>query len=399
MQKVLGFGSGYVSDLLERYKTPASFRRAVETNDSYVARFAARAAKVSDAECLSILNDCNESGISIITYASKEFPNMLREIQNPPLLLFCKGDISFLNDIPCVAVIGPRKATPAGIKAAFVLCERLVLAGFGIISGGAKGIDAAAHVGAVSLCGKTAYILGCGHLTKYHPENDEMKDEILKNGGCILSEFPPNYPVRDYNFRPRNRIITGLSLGVIIPEAPEQSGALISASHAASQGRDVFVVPAKDIDDAHAGSQALINDGATPLISANQIIDEYTHRFGHKLNAKKAFNELADDLISKSWHYNSEALLKNKPKQNNNKTSRILELPSKPRVVEKKTKDLSGLSSNARALYSAIDKDLFSPDTIEISEELQGDAMFLALFELERAGLIESAPSGMYRRI
>jgi len=210
----------------------------------------------------------------ILTQASPEYPDLLRHIHNPPRKIFYRGDIEIFNKIS-VAFVGTRKFTPYGELVVDALISDLSLCDIVIVSGLARGIDTLAHKAAMKYGLKTAAILGTGVNNIYPSENEELAEEIITKGGCVLSEYPDNAQVKAYHFPQRNRIIAGLSVATVVVEAPEKSGALITAKVAIEEGRDVFAVPG-DIDRPQSlGCNNLIKSSeAKPALSGTDIIAE-----------------------------------------------------------------------------------------------------------------------------
>ena len=190
-----------------------------------------------------ILIDSSESkGIQTITPACKAYPQRLYQIDNPPCMLYVKGILPNLDEQPALAVVGTRNATTTGKQITYDLSMQLAQAGMVIVSGGAKGIDTAAHQGALQGNGSSVCVLGCGIEYPYLMENEAMRRSIAEHG-AIISEFPITKPAFKHHFPIRNRIISGLSVGVLVVEAAERSGSLITARTALEQNRDVFAVP------------------------------------------------------------------------------------------------------------------------------------------------------------
>lgn len=215
---------------------------------------------------------CRENNISILPESHTDYPQMLREIHDPPGVLFTLGKL-LPQDSLSVAIVGTRHATQYGIQQAERLGSGLARAGFTVVSGLARGIDSAAHRGAMSAGGRTIAVLGSGVLDVYPPENKDLADEI-KNHGAVISEAAPHMPPMSGMFPQRNRIITGISLGVIVVEAAERSGAILSAQHATEQGREVFAVPGRVDSRASHGCHRLIRDGAKLVESVDDILEE-----------------------------------------------------------------------------------------------------------------------------
>lgn len=201
------------------------------------------------------------------------YPRILKEIPDPPPRLFVIGRIP-PNDEPAIAIVGTRKASENGIRTAKEFAKELSSKGIVIVSGLAMGIDTAAHEGALSGGGKTVAILGNGLNKMYPAQNENLAKKIIENDGAIISEYEQGMPSLKQNFIQRNRIISGISLAVVVIEAPLKSGALSTAGFAASQGREVFVVPGQINHPNYKGSHALIRDGARLVTSPQEIIED-----------------------------------------------------------------------------------------------------------------------------
>ena len=218
------------------------------------------------------LDLCREHRIELLVESMAEYPDRLREIPDPPGVLFLRGALAPQDGL-AVAIVGTRHATHYGLAQADRLAGGLARAGYTIISGLARGIDAAAHRGALKAGGRTVAVLGSGVLNVYPPEHLELAHEIGQRG-AVISENPPRSPPLAGAFPQRNRIITGLALGVIVVEASERSGALISARHAMEQGREVFAVPGRVDSRTSRGCHRLIRDGAKLVESVDDVLEE-----------------------------------------------------------------------------------------------------------------------------
>jgi DNA processing protein len=224
----------------------------------------AEAARRADA----VREGCERLGIAILPWGKNDYPPALREIPGAPLVLYRAGKAWPGGE--AVAVVGSRAPTGPGREFARILSGELAAAGWTVVSGMARGIDAAAHKGALHAGGTTVAVLGCGVDVPYPRENADLRDEILEKG-TIFSEYPPGSLPLSHRFPERNRIVSGLSRGVIVAEAPERSGALITARLALEQGRDVMVVPGNPWFPHTAGSNRLLREGATPVCSVADV--------------------------------------------------------------------------------------------------------------------------------
>lgn len=213
-----------------------------------------------------------KKGISFLNYGHPEYPEMLKHIFDPPPGLFIRGRITE-DDSRAVAVVGSRKATRYGITMAAKLAGDLAAAGVTVISGMARGIDTAAHRGALAAGGRTIAVLGCGPDVAYPSENAGLMEEIA-GSGALISEFPPGMRPEAWHFPVRNRIISGLSRGVAVVEAASRSGALITADFALDQGRDVMAVPGNVTSELSRGPNRLIRQGAKPVECAGDILED-----------------------------------------------------------------------------------------------------------------------------
>ena len=234
-----------------------------------------------------ILADCQRLGIRILTIQDAEYPSRLKNIYDPPCLLYIKGRLPAFDETVAVAVVGTRDCTPYGIQCAEKLSYGLTNGGAVVVSGLAKGIDAAASRGALRAGGMTAAVLGNG-LDVYYPAESRYLYEDVAAAGALISEYPPGTEPAKQHFPARNRIISGLCLATLVVEAPEKSGALITAETANEQGRDVFAVPGPIDAPASVGCNRLIRDGAGLVSDAWDILQEYEARFPEKLREHEA---------------------------------------------------------------------------------------------------------------
>ena len=218
------------------------------------------------------LDYCRANGINLLLQTDQDYPRLLREIHDPPGVLFSKGELAPQDGL-AIGIVGTRHATRYGLQQAGRLAGGLARAGLTIVSGLARGIDGAAHRGALEAGGRTIAVLGGGLSQIYPPEHMELAHEITA-AGALLSEAPPRFEPLAGMFPQRNRLISGLSLGVIIVEAPSRSGALITARHANEQGREVFAVPGPVDSHNSRGCHRLIRDGAKLVESIDDVLEE-----------------------------------------------------------------------------------------------------------------------------
>lgn len=226
------------------------------------------------SEAQKIMDQCIQKDIQICTYHDGCYPFRLKNIADPPLVLYYRGRLTALDSCPCIGVVGTRKCSVYGITAARRMGYQIVRCGGMVVSGLAAGIDSAAMQGALTAGGNVIGVLGCGIDVVYPANNKSLYLDTERNG-CLISEFPPETPPYKSNFPRRNRIISGVSNGVLVVEAPEGSGSLITARRALDQGRDVFVVPGNIDVPSFQGSNALLREGAIAVSSGWDVVSEY----------------------------------------------------------------------------------------------------------------------------
>ena len=235
-----------------------------------------------------VLADCAKAGLQVLTYDSPLYPNRLKAIYDPPIVLYYRGTLPDFDKLPTVAVVGTRHPSVYGRQAAKRLGGEIAGAGGLVVSGLAEGIDGAAMEAALSVGSPAVGVLGCGADVVY-PRKHKALFQETERLGCILSEYAPGSPPIGWHFPRRNRIISGLSCGVVVVEAPERSGSLLTAKHALEQGRDVFVVPGNVDMESFRGSNRLLRSGAIAVSSGRDVMEEYDLLYPEKLLPKQAF--------------------------------------------------------------------------------------------------------------
>lgn len=226
-----------------------------------------------------LCNICIRKDIRLLTILDKAYPSRLRSIDDPPVVLFYKGVLPAFEQMPAIGVVGTRKATAYGMNTARLFGQQLSESGGLVVSGGAAGVDTMALQGALNAGGQTVAVLGCGVDVVYPRTNRRLFSQIQERG-CLLSEYLPGSQPKPWHFPERNRIISGISNGVLVIEAPERSGALITARNALEQGRDVFVVPGNIDMPTCVGSNGLLSDGAMAVRSGWDVLREYAPQYG-----------------------------------------------------------------------------------------------------------------------
>ena len=287
-----GVGPVRVRALLERFGEPQAILSAsrgelmrVDGVGEEVARCITswRESIDLDAELARI----EKSGVRVVMRDDAEYPKNLREIYDPPLVLYVKGALRE-NERMAIAIVGSRRTTLYGQEMSRKLAYQLARLGVTVVSGLARGIDTAAHKGALQAKGRTVAVIGCGIDVVYPPENKKLADEIVEKGGAVVTEFPFGVKPDRQNFPMRNRIISGWSLGVVVVEANLKSGALITAAQAAEQGRQVFAVPGRADSILSRGANKLIKDGAKLTEDVEDVLTEFEYLLPRKPESAEA---------------------------------------------------------------------------------------------------------------
>lgn len=279
-------GSVKILRLIEKLKTPLNVYEADKASYEDVEGITAAELKTLADKDLDraqrTIDRCLKQGFDIMTIDEVRYPERLINIYAPPIVLYIAGKLPDIDDEICIAMVGTRNCSVSGLLTAEKLSCALAQEGAVIISGMAKGIDSAAHKGALKGNGKTVAVLGCGLDIIYPPENKELMKYII-SCGAVISEYEPGREPFASNFPQRNRIISGLSLGTCVVEAGEKSGALITSSIALEQGRDVFAIPGNIESPTSIGCNNLIKNGAKLVSCASDIMDEYKMLFPHRM--------------------------------------------------------------------------------------------------------------------
>lgn len=277
MNHIPELGPVRVRKLVCHFGSPAVFWKAPVKELALVEGFTQKLAgqvagernKIDPERCWE---DLLQKGIAVVSIEDPGYPPLLKEIYDPPVLLYYNGEIETVHGF-CLAIVGSRRHTVYGRETAYKIAAKLSNYNLAIVSGMARGIDTWAHKGALDSGGKTAAVLGCGLDICYPAENRKLKDAIA-GGGVVISEFPPGFKPLPQNFPRRNRIISGLSLGTLVIEAAENSGALITAGFALEQGREVFAVPGAIGSPYSRGCHRLIKEGAKLVENLDDILEE-----------------------------------------------------------------------------------------------------------------------------
>ena len=275
--RIKGLGSRRKQILLKMYKTPEKIYNLKKEEILKIKGFNEFLAnKIIDKDNKNNLENYIEKmqkeKISIITIDDKEYPNILKNIYDYPISLYIKGNSNILDNYT-IGIVGCRNATEYGIKAAQYFSYNLAKKGINIVSGLAKGIDSCAHIGTIKANGKTIAVVGNGLDIVYPRENQYLYEKIVEENGAIISEYPLGTEPEKMNFPARNRIISGISKGIIVIEAKKKSGTLITVDFALEQGRDVYVVPGNINSLNSVGTNDLIKQGAKMVTKVDEIFE------------------------------------------------------------------------------------------------------------------------------
>ena len=283
LQSLYNVGATHVRRFIEDFGSPYDAWQAVKKVENLKpythipnADKRAIASSAKDEKLDYIIHKIDEYKMDVTTFLDKDFPSILNHIYNPPAILFMRGNRALLDKrLNRIALVGARRCSLYGRNVARMLGKELGKYSTIIVSGGARGIDTHGHEGLLASLGYGIVVMGCGLDIVYPRENTKLFDRILQNNGLLVSEYPPGTPPSAKHFPARNRIISGLSRGVIVVEAKASSGSLITADMAVSEGRDVFVVPCNLLDHTADGNKFLMRNGAFVLTSYEDIVKEY----------------------------------------------------------------------------------------------------------------------------
>jgi len=371
---VPGLGTRTSGKLLDRFRSPQAVFRASRTEleaagvSGAVAQSIASGITFEDAAAQQ--NKVLESGAAIVTLGDPCYPQLLREIFDPPVLLFARGRVELLASL-AVAVVGTRRPTPYGLAVAERLSGDLAHAGLTIVSGMARGVDTAAHKGALAAGGDTVAVLGCGVDVVYPAENRKLAADLAVKG-LIVSEFPMGATAFPQNFPIRNRIISGISLGVLVVEGAQYSGSAITAKLAMDQGREVFAVPGNITNKLSWGPNLLIKQGARLVQDWNDVVSELP---------AESRRHLIDRGRQKILAEGGETVA-----------------GEPPTLINDPGNELGAI---ARRLLAALQVDVavHLDDLLEKVEDTSPSELIAALFELEMLGLVKQLPGKNFVKV
>lgn len=363
----------YESTFPERCRCPGVTYKLIEDLDKF---------SLDDAD--KVIDICYKNNWDIIAYDDPRYPEKLKNIYDPPAVLYVDGRMPSFDKYATIGIVGTRKASKYAVQISNLMAKGIAECNAIVISGGALGVDTAAHNGALDADGITVAVLGCGFGANYLVQNEGLRQRI-KTNGALITEFPPYTTASRYTFPIRNRIISALSDGVLVAEAGVKSGSLITAEYALKQNRDIFAVPASLLDDSFLGTNKLIDEGAMVATSPHRILSQYVSRY-NSLNLSNARS--ISEIIVK----NSSA---NAPKQEQITFDNVSQGRNERLQIEEKALKLTG---DNLAVYSSISDELTDIDTICSKCALPINNVLVVLTMLELEGLVESATGKRFKR-
>ena len=346
-----------------------------------------RAQRIRSGDVRKVLEVCEKNDIRIVTLEDEEYPLRLKVIYDPPILLFVRGSLEWLDDEVSISVVGTRHPDNFSVQVGNRLCSDLTKIGTVIVSGLAVGLDTVAHRACINSGGRTIGVLACGMLVDYPKESSSLKEDILKTGGALVSELLPFTGTFGSYFKHRNRIIAGLGMGTLILEASSKSGCLLTAEHTIEQGRDLFCVPPHDImSSRYAGVMPLLRDGAVPVFSYIDIVNANLYSYLRKTS-------YIDIMSYRAAEPKPEKAKAAKPKRAE---------PPAPEQEKAQTAApgesvLSELTPQQAEIVRIIAQGAVDIDTLIMKTGISFVDANSDLIELEISGLVERGMDGFYR--
>lgn len=405
----LGAGNPQIWTLLHRYETSEAVREALLQPDaSQKLRLSAaawrRIRNTGDDQVEELLDRCEKLGFSLLWYGDPAYPDSLHAIVNPPALLFARGDLSLLEDHLLLTVVGTRNPSEYSLQVEQAICRDLAVLDFVLATGFAVGCDITANLCAMEQGKPSIAVMGCGLDVPYPGPNVGYKQKIVDAGGLLLSELLPGTSPSRSSFPMRNRILSGISMGTFVVQAPAKSGALITAEYALEQGRDVFCVPPADLfDKRYMGVIKYLRDGAIPVFDSRDIVYEYYTNHAHMIAASALYEEnrrksgsLVMDLEEKqkSGTKPKASEKAEKAKEKKPEPEPVLQtVPPEPAVDIESLPE--GLERDVAMLLRQ--NNVMHVDQIAAILEASAEELTLALTNLELYGALERLPGKQYR--
>lgn len=351
-----------------------------------------------------IIYTCEKNGWEMIDYDDSRYPCRLKQIINPPAVLYTDGQLPDIDNLVAIAIVGTRRASAYSVKVAHIMSKGIAEAGALVISGGALGIDTYAHRGALAAGAKTVCVLGCGLGADYLSQNKGLREVISKNG-ALVTEFQPYVSAGRTSFPMRNRIISGLSLGVLVVEAGVKSGSLITANLALEQNRDVYAVPASVISPDYSGTNKLINDGAKIAVSPLNLIEQYAVDYD-TIDISRV-RETSAIMLDESERSLDTAAVKKKAadKDTKNTYSEAFDdkysfenLDSSREEISNIQNKLLSLTKEQKFIYDCIGTQCLQIQDIIEKTNLSAEILMPQLTRLELIGVIKTVSGNRYKK-
>ena len=401
---VFGAGSPRIWKALHRYGSPQKAVEVLQKPESDAAlhlpeHTLRRIRQTGEAQVEEMLARCEKLRLSILWYGDEAYPPQLLSIVNPPVLLFYQGDSSLLQEHLLLTIVGTRNPSPYSLQVEKTICHDLVQMGFVPVTGYAVGIDITANRCALEADKPSIALMGCGLHVAYPQPHANLKYEIARRG-LILSEFLPGTSPAPSNFPLRNRVLSGLSMGTFVIQAPARSGALITAENAMEQGRDVFCIPPADIfDKRYMGVIKYLRDGAIPVFDSRDIVYEYYTSHAHMIGASALYDETREKSESSVMTLGESDAVQ--------QPSRRKQRPPEPKIPEETEPDpaidpmpeeeLEGLAGEILSLLQR--QRVMHMDQIAAELEVSMEELTTTLTELELYGKLERLPGKQFRRM
>lgn len=401
---VFGAGSPRIWKALHRYGSPQKAVEVLQKPESDAAlhlpeHTLRRIRQTGEAQVEEMLARCEKLRLSILWYGDEAYPPQLLSIVNPPVLLFYQGDSSLLQEHLLLTIVGTRNPSPYSLQVEKTICHDLVQMGFVPVTGYAVGIDITANRCALEADKPSIALMGCGLDVAYPQPHANLKYEIARRG-LILSEFLPGTSPAPSNFPLRNRVLSRLSMGTFVIQAPARSGALITAENAMEQGRDVFCIPPADIfDKRYMGVIKYLRDGAIPVFDSRDIVYEYYTSHAHMIGASALYDETREKSESSVMTLGESDAVQ--------QPGRRKQRPPEPEIPEETEPDpaidpmpeeeLEGLAGEILSLLQR--QRVMHMDQIAAELEVSMEELTTTLTELELYGKLERLPGKQFRRM
>ena len=407
-----GVASKSFNTLIEKYDNPFDIYRLEESEIEQLRELGktlrARLCEKDLDASYEILKYCKQNKVDIITYGDKRYPERLKNLQDPPVVLYCKGHFPEINSRLCLGVVGTRSMSEYGKQSAYKIAYELAASSVLTVSGMALGIDGVAACATLAAGGETVAVLGCGIDVVYPKQHKALMDEICKHG-AVITEYPPKEEPRGHNFPKRNRIISGLCQGVLVVEGSVGSGALITAKAAMEQGREVFAVPGKISDAGAEGPNDLIKEGAYPVLSARDILKHYEFLYGdgYKRLSSAKRGQPADRVLERYGLFyavrgeaegEEEIFLPKKEKKKKEAVQPAQETEQTEEKPESYNELVSGLDGITRKIFESLPTDRAVSADLVVGDGISVSDAITSLTLLELYGLVSSLPGGLYIR-